>query len=81
MLGVEAEMYGFVGVAMIMPARLAYEGKLKQVLFNTVAIATNPFRPKDKRKEVPSEMLTEVRFGPGIFLGTCITATLHWTTV
>ena len=79
MLGVEAEMYGFVAVALIMPARLAYEGKLKRVMLNTLAIATNPFRPKDKRKEVPKEMLTEVRFGPGIFLGTCVTATLHWT--
>lgn len=81
MLGVEAEMYGFVAVALIMPARLAYEGKLKQVMLNTLAIATNPFRPKDKRKEVPKEMLTEVRFGPGIFLGTCVTATLHWANV
>jgi len=78
MLGVEAEMYAFVSMAVVMPARLAYEGKLKQVLKNTLTIAINPFRPKDKRKEVPKEMLTWVALGPGIFAGTVIAAVLHY---
>jgi prepilin peptidase CpaA len=79
MRGVEAELYGFVAVALIMPAKLAYEGKLGQVLKNTLAIAKNPFMPKDKRLEVPTEMMTSVRFGPGIFVGTCGAAAMHWS--
>jgi prepilin peptidase CpaA len=31
MLGLEAELYGFVAAALIAPARLAFEGKLKEI--------------------------------------------------
>jgi hypothetical protein len=79
MLGIEAEMYGFMAVAVIAPARLAYEGKLGSVLANTLAIVRNPFLPKAKRREIPSEMLTSVRFGPGIFAGACGAAAMHWS--
>jgi prepilin peptidase CpaA len=81
MLGVEAELYGFVAVALIVPGQLAYQGKLGRVLGNTVAIATNPFRPKARRREIPPEMLTSVRFGPGVFAGTCGAAALHWSSL
>ncbi len=79
MLGIEAELYGFLAVAVIMPAYLAYEGKLGAVLSNTMAIVKNPFLPKSRRKQVPQEMLTSVRFGPGIFAGTCCAAAMHWS--
>src|SRR5262245_20286650 len=71
MLGVEAELYAFVAVMIIMPGWLAYHGKLGTVLRNTLALAKNPFLPKDKRRQIPSEMLTSVRFGPAIFAGAC----------
>lgn len=81
MLGIEAELYGFLAVAVIMPAYLAYEGKLGAVLSNTMAIVKNPFLPKPRRKQVPQEMLTSVRFGPGIFAGTCLAAAMHWSSL
>ena len=79
MMGVEAELYGFLAVALIMPAKLAWDGKLTKVLLNTLAIVKNVFLPKEKRKEIPQEALTSVRFGPGIFAGTCGAAAMHWS--
>ena len=33
---------------------------------------TNPFVPVHKRRHMPLEMMTEVRFGPAIFLATLL---------
>jgi prepilin peptidase CpaA len=81
MLGIEAELYGFLAAAIIAPAWLAYEGKLGAVLANTLAIVKNPFLPKTKRREIPPEMLTSIRFGPGVFVGTCGAAAMHWSSL
>ena len=81
MLGIEAELYGFLAIAVIAPGRLAYQGKLGAVLRNTLAIVKNPFLPKKRRREVPHEMLTSVRFGPAIFAGTCGAAVMHWSSL
>lgn len=78
MVGIEAEFYAILAAALIAPARLAYEGKLLRVLGNTLSLALNPFRPKDKRKELTPEMMTTMRFGPAIFLGTCVAAVVNW---
>jgi len=77
-IGIEAEFYGILAAALIAPARLAYEGKLLRVLGNTLSLALNPLRPKDKRKELTPEMMTEMRFGPAIFVGTCAAAVINW---
>jgi prepilin peptidase CpaA len=79
MAGMEAQFYAILVAALIIaPARLAYEGKLLSVLGNTLSLALNPFRPKDKRKELTPEMMTQMRFGPAIFAGTCAAAVLNW---
>jgi prepilin peptidase CpaA len=57
---------------------MAYEGKLLRVLGNTLALAVNPLLPKAKRREIPPEQLTWTRMGPAIFVGTAVTAVLHW---
>lgn len=77
-LGIEAELYGFVAAALYAPARLAYEGKLMRTLGNTAALAANPVLPKARRREISPEMMTWLRFGPPLFVGTCITALLNW---
>lgn len=77
MLGVELLFYSFIVAALYAPARMAYEGRLFRVMGNTVKIAFNRFRPKDKREEIPQEMLTEMRFGPSIFFGTLLTVLLR----
>jgi prepilin peptidase CpaA len=78
LLGIEAELYGFIAAAVFAPGWLAYEGKLGATLKNTLALIKNPFLPKDKRRKGPQEMLTKVRFGPAIFVGCCGVAVMHW---
>ncbi len=79
-LGVEAEMYSFFAAGLIAPAFLAYEGKLFRTIKNTALLAVNPLLPKKKRRQVEPALLTWFRFGPAIFIGTGITAYLHWRT-
>jgi prepilin peptidase CpaA len=78
MLGIEAELFGFIAAAVYAPARLAYDGKLLRTLGNTAALALNPVLPKNKRKEVAPEMMTWLRFGPPMFVGMCVTVLLNW---
>lgn len=78
LIGVEAEFYACLAASIIALGHMAYEGKLLRVLGNTVVLALNPFLPKGKRREIPKEQLTLARFGPGIFVGTLVTAVLHW---
>jgi prepilin peptidase CpaA len=77
-LGLEAEMYSFFAAGLIAPAFLAYEGKLFRTLKNTVLLTLNPLLPKKKRRQVEPALLTWFRFAPAIFLGTGLTAYLHW---
>jgi prepilin peptidase CpaA len=78
LVGIEAEFYAFLAAALIAPARLAYEGKLMRVLGNTLTLALNPFRPKERRRQITPEMMTSIRFGPAIFLGACAAAIVNW---
>jgi Flp pilus assembly protein protease CpaA len=66
--GLEVELVAFTTAALIVPAVLAYRGQLLAVLSNTARLVTNPFVPVHKRRHMPLEMMTEVRFGPAIFL-------------
>lgn len=81
MLGIEAELYAFIAIAIVAPGKLAYDGKLGAVLGNTLAIAKNPFLPKERRREVPAEVLTPVIFGPATFVGACGVALMHWSSL
>ncbi|CAN5342085.1 prepilin peptidase [soil metagenome] len=76
--GIEAEMYSFFAAGLLAPARLAYEGKLFRTLKNAALLAINPILPKAKRRPIEPTLLTWFRFGPAIFVGTCVMAYLHW---
>ena len=80
LIGIEAEFYAFIAAALFAPARLAWEGKLLKTLGNTFVLVANPFLPKAKRRDIPSEAMTSLRFGPAIFAGALIAAILHWRT-
>jgi prepilin peptidase CpaA len=81
LVGIEAEFWAFAAAAVLIPARLAWEGKLFRVLGNSLAIAVNPLLPKTKRKEISREEMTWARFGPAIALGTLLATLLHWQRV
>ncbi len=76
--GIEAEFYALLGAAIFAPARLAWEGKLLKTLGNVATILLNPLRPKAKRKEIPLEAMTSLRFGPAILAGALVCAAVHW---
>jgi prepilin peptidase CpaA len=77
MLGIEAQLYAFVLAALIVPARLAYEGRLLEVLGGSLALALNPFLPQERRRVIPSTAMNWVRLGPAIFGGALLTLALH----
>lgn len=77
-VGLEAETYVFVGATLYSMAWMAYEGKLLRTLSNTLKLLVNPLLPKDRRHQLPEAMMTELRFGPSIFAGTCLAAYLNW---
>jgi len=81
LVGIEAEFWAFAAAAVLIPARLAWEGKLFRVLGNSLAIAVNPLLPKAKRREINREEMTWARFGPAIALGTVLATVLHWERV
>lgn len=78
MVGIEAELYSFIVAALYAPARLAYEGKLLKTLGNTLLLTKNMFVPKHKRREIPREMMAELRFAPSVFIATIVAVMLHW---
>ncbi len=78
MIGIEAEMYAFVVAAVVAPARLAYQGRLLEVLKNSLSLLLNPLRSKQARQEVPPEMMTWFRLGPAVFVGTAGALVAHW---
>lgn len=78
MIGIEAEMYGFLAAALVAPIRLAYDGKLLRTLKNALFVAMNPILPKEKRQEIEPEAMSWFRLGPAVFAGMVLTAALHW---
>ena len=78
-LGLQVELYAFVLAALYAPARLAYQGELFRLIGNSVALLKNPFLPTARRKEVPQALLTELRFGPAVFVATALVALVRWS--
>lgn len=78
MVGLEATLYSFIVAALYAPARLAYEGKLLKTLGNSVLLVKNAFVPKHKRREIPREMMSKLRFAPSVFVATIVAVALHW---
>ncbi|MEZ4220822.1 MAG: A24 family peptidase [Polyangiaceae bacterium] len=78
LIGVEAQMYSFIIGAIYAPARLAYQGKLLQTLGNSALLVKNVFVPKAKRRELPTEMMSELRFAPSVFVASLVIALLYW---
>ena len=79
MLGLEIELSAFIAMALFSPVRLAYEGKLLGVLSNTLVLIANPFLPKQRRREVPRELMTAFKFAPAVFVANAAVVAAHWT--
>jgi prepilin peptidase CpaA len=77
-MGLEVELSAFIAMALFSPVRLAYEGKLLAVLGNTMVLIANPFLPKQRRREIPRELMTAFKFGPAVFVANVVVVAAHW---
>ena len=77
LVGIEIQMYALVVAALIAPARLAYEGRLLQVMAGTLSVALNPFLPRPRQRALPPEALTSFRLGPASFVGAALSLALR----
>ena len=75
--GLEVQLVAFIVAALAAPAVLAFKGRLLVFLSNVGRQLINPFLSASRRRAVPPELMTEVRFGPVIFAGTLLTACTH----
>jgi Flp pilus assembly protein protease CpaA len=71
--GLEAQLFAFVGLALWALVVLAMRGRLFGVLRSTLWLAIGWALPAHWRKPVPRALLTSMRFGPAITLGTFAT--------
>ncbi len=77
-VGLQIEFYAFIALALYAPIKLAYEGRILQLLGNVAVLAANPFRAKENRQTVPRELMTKLRFGPAVFAATALVSVLRW---
>lgn len=77
MLGIELELYAFALTALVVPARLAYEGRLLKVLGGSLALVANPFLPVAKRRVIATDAGSWVRLGPAVFGAAVLTLIVH----
>jgi prepilin peptidase CpaA len=68
-LGMTIEFYALIVASVVGVARLAANKKLFRSVSNAIALSKNSLLPKSRRREIPSEALTPVRFAPAVLAG------------
>ncbi|HET9931372.1 MAG TPA: A24 family peptidase [Polyangiaceae bacterium] len=77
-LGAQIELYAFLLAALYAPLRLAFQGQLLRLLGNSAVLVTNVFLPKERRRPLPTELLSELCFAPSVLASTVLVAFLRW---
>lgn len=77
LLGIEVQLYSFILAAAFAPARLAYEGRLFQVIGQTCLVLFQRVWPRGPRRELPGEVRYWLRLGPAVLGGVLITLLEH----
>ena len=78
-LGLEVELYAFLGMALFALVWLAYRGRLLQVLGTSAALLVNPMLPKQRRRPVAPELFSSFRFGPAVLVAVGVVTLLRWS--
>jgi prepilin peptidase CpaA len=73
--GLEVELYAFVAMALFACVRLAYEGRLLEVLGDSATLLCDTVLRTTRRRAAPPELSCWLKFGPAVFVATA-TATL-----
>lgn len=69
-LGIEAEFFTFLVVAVFSLGQLAWHGKFFRTLSNAFFLGLNPIMPVKWRREIKPELMTMVRVGMSAVVGT-----------
>jgi len=72
LVGLEAQMMAFAFGALVIPFRLAWEGRLFATLARSLGLVTNMFVRPERRRPVDAAAMTWFRLGPAIFAGTVL---------
>lgn len=72
LLGLEVQMLSFVVGALVVPFRLAWEGRLFATLRRSATLVTNVFVRRENAQPVDEAAMTWFRLGPAIFVGTVV---------
>jgi prepilin peptidase CpaA len=78
LVGLQVEFYAFIAIALYAPIQMAYQGRILRLLTNVATLGMNPFRAKDKRRPIPQELMTKLRFGPAVFAAAALVSLLRW---
>ena len=78
MIGIEAEFYAFLAASVVLPVRLAYQGRFWRGL---VSIAASAVNPSARKAAVTEDFMSFLRMGPAIAAGTLVTLVLHWRSI
>lgn len=76
-VGLEAEFMAVVVASLYALGGLIWSGGLGRALGRSVFIALNPVLPRRLRRPIPEELLTRIRLGAAIFVGTAIAVAGH----
>ncbi|MDH5492197.1 MAG: A24 family peptidase [Myxococcales bacterium] len=74
LMGVEMQLVAFVVASVYALGRLAWEGNLLRTLGNSFFLALNPFLPRRHRREVSPSLMSTLRMGGPILVGTVLSA-------
>ena len=77
LVGIELQLYSFILAAAFAPARLAYEGRLFQVLGQTCLALLQRAWPRGARREPPAAARYWIPLGPAVLGGVLITLLEH----
>ncbi|MGC4067165.1 MAG: prepilin peptidase [Polyangiaceae bacterium] len=76
-VGIEVELYSFLLIALYALIKLAYHGRLLSMFASTLGLTRNAFLPKERRKPIPSELLTSLRFAPAVLVAMLLISSLE----
>ena len=78
LIGLELTFAGLLfATIVLLPVKLAYEGRLWSTVSTSAGMFANALRPADKKKEVSNER-TWFRLGPALLLGSLWITYLRW---
>jgi prepilin peptidase CpaA len=77
-IGLEVQLYAFLGMLLFALARFAYLGRLTQLFGNALALLRNPLLPSERRREPSPELTATLKFAPAVFAATVFVSVQHF---